>query len=75
MPDALAHQTLIAELSKQLRPVRTLRPKRYDVAVIAVAHREFRALGAPGVRRLCKKNHVVYDIKHLFPAAAVDGRL
>jgi hypothetical protein len=27
------------------------------------------------VRRLCKKTHVVYDIKHVFPAAAVDGRL
>jgi UDP-N-acetyl-D-galactosamine dehydrogenase len=58
-----------------LRPVRTLQPKRYDVAVLAVAHREFRALGANGVRRLCRKTHVVYDIKHLFPAAAVDGRL
>jgi UDP-N-acetyl-D-galactosamine dehydrogenase len=43
--------------------------------VVAVPHREFRALGALGVRRLCKKNHVLYDIKHLFPAAAVDGRL
>jgi UDP-N-acetyl-D-galactosamine dehydrogenase len=58
-----------------LRPVRTLQPRHYDVAVIAVAHREFRTLGAPGVRRLCKKKHVVYDIKHVFPAAAVDGRL
>ena len=58
-----------------LRPVRTLRPRHYDVGVIAVAHREFRALGAAGLRRLCKKTHVVYDIKHVFPAAAVDGRL
>ena len=47
----------------------------YDVAIIAVAHQEFRDLGARGVRRLCRKNHVVYDIKHVFPAAAVDGRL
>src|SRR5580658_10424863 len=58
-----------------LRPVRTLQPRHYDVAVSADAHREFRTLGAPGVRRLCKKRHVVYDIKHVFPAAAVDGRL
>ena len=42
---------------------------------IQVAHRQFRELGALGVRRLCKKTHVVYDIKHVFPAAAVDGRL
>src|SRR5882724_7492089 len=27
------------------------------------------------VRRLCKTKHVLYDIKHVFPAAAVDGRL
>jgi UDP-N-acetyl-D-galactosamine dehydrogenase len=45
------------------------------VAIVAVAHRQFRELGALGVRRLCKKTHVVYDIKHVFPAAAVDGRL
>ena len=47
----------------------------YDVAVMAVAHREFRDLGAAGVRRLCRKNHVLYDIKHVFPAPEVDGRL
>jgi UDP-N-acetyl-D-galactosamine dehydrogenase len=58
-----------------LKPIRTLAAKRYDVAVVAVAHREFRELGAAGVRRLCRKNHVVYDIKHVFPAAEVDGRL
>ncbi|MGH8306063.1 MAG: Vi polysaccharide biosynthesis UDP-N-acetylglucosamine C-6 dehydrogenase TviB [Steroidobacteraceae bacterium] len=54
---------------------RTLAPKRYDVAVLAVAHREFRQLGARGVRRLCRKTHVLYDIKDLFPASEVDGRL
>ena len=58
-----------------LRPTRTLEPRAYDLAVVAVAHREFAELGAEGVRKLCKKNHVVYDIKHVFPAAAVDGRL
>ena len=58
-----------------LSTVRELKPGRYDVAIVAVAHRQFRELGARGVRRLCKKNHVVYDIKHVFPAAAVDGRL
>ena len=58
-----------------LRPIRSLNSKRYDVAVMAVAHRQFRELGAQGVRRLCKKNHVIYDIKHVFPASEVDGRL
>ena len=58
-----------------LSPVRALKPNRYDAAVVAVAHRQFRELGAPGVRRLCRRRHVLYDIKHVFPAAAVDGRL
>ncbi len=42
---------------------------------MAVAHREFRELGAEGIRRLGKKNHVMYDIKHVFPSAISDGRL
>jgi UDP-N-acetyl-D-glucosamine/UDP-N-acetyl-D-galactosamine dehydrogenase len=56
-------------------PVRRLKDNRYDAAVVAVAHRQFRELGARGVRRLCRARHVLYDIKHVFPAAAVDGRL
>ncbi|MBV9620555.1 MAG: Vi polysaccharide biosynthesis UDP-N-acetylglucosamine C-6 dehydrogenase TviB [Gammaproteobacteria bacterium] len=55
--------------------VRKLRPNHYDLAVLAVGHREFAELGAKGVRRLCRKKHVLYDIKHVFPAPAVDGRL
>ena len=58
-----------------LNTVRALKPNRYDAAVVAVAHRQFRELGARGVRRLCRRKHVVYDVKHVFPAAAVDARL
>src|SRR5579872_5711839 len=45
-----------------VRPIRKLDSKGYDAAVVAVAHREFRDMGAEGVRRLCRKNHVLYDI-------------
>jgi UDP-N-acetyl-D-galactosamine dehydrogenase len=58
-----------------LKLTRELKPRQYDVAVLAVAHREFRELGVRGVRRLCRKPHILYDIKHLFPAAETDGRL
>ena len=58
-----------------LQPVRALKRGRYDVAIVAVAHRQFRELGARGVRALCKTKHVLYDVKHVFPASAVDGRL
>jgi UDP-N-acetyl-D-glucosamine/UDP-N-acetyl-D-galactosamine dehydrogenase len=58
-----------------LKLTRTLKARHYDVAVMAVAHREFRELGARGVRRLCRRPHVLYDIKHVFRASEVDGRL
>ena len=52
-----------------------LRRNRYDVVVMAVAHRQFRGLGAAGVRRLCRKNHVLYDIKYVLKRRDVDGRI
>jgi len=45
------------------------------VAVVAVGHSQFKEIGAAGVRRLCRKNHVLYDVKHVFAANEVDGRL
>ncbi|OQX31027.1 MAG: Vi polysaccharide biosynthesis protein VipA/TviB [Candidatus Sedimenticola endophacoides] len=47
----------------------------YDAVIVAVAHRQFVALGAEGVRRLCKPGGVVYDVKQILPKAEVDGRL
>jgi UDP-N-acetyl-D-galactosamine dehydrogenase len=47
----------------------------YDVVVLAVAHEQFRALGADGIRKYCKENAVLYDIKYVLPADAVDDRL
>jgi UDP-N-acetyl-D-galactosamine dehydrogenase len=58
-----------------IRPVKNVEKGKYDATVVAVAHREFKELGAPGVRRLGKKNHVMYDIKHVFRAGESDGRL
>ena len=58
-----------------LRPVRTLTRRHYDAVVLAVAHREFKELGSAAIRRLCRRNHVLYDIKYAFPAGEVDGRL
>jgi UDP-N-acetyl-D-galactosamine dehydrogenase len=47
----------------------------YDAVVIAVAHRQLAALGAEALRRLAKPDGILYDVKHLLPADAVDGRL
>lgn len=58
-----------------VRLVKSLEPRRYDAIVVAVAHREFKEMGVKGVRKLGRKNHVLYDIKHVFKASEVDGRL
>ncbi len=47
----------------------------YDVIVVAVAHREFKALGSEGIRRFGKPASVVYDIKYVLPAGDSDDRL
>jgi UDP-N-acetyl-D-galactosamine dehydrogenase len=48
---------------------------QYDAVVIAVAHRQFAAQGVAAIRALCRPQAVIYDVKHLFPREAVDGRL
>ena len=47
----------------------------YDAIVVAVAHDQFRALGADGLRALGKPGAVIYDIKGVLPKDAVDARL
>jgi UDP-N-acetyl-D-galactosamine dehydrogenase len=56
-------------------PVAVPEAGAYDAVVLAVAHKEFKALGADGVRGFLNEGGVLYDIKHLLPADAVDGRL
>ena len=58
-----------------VRPLRALGGRKYDAVIVAVAHRQFREIGIDRLRRMCKRNHVIYDIKHVFPASRVDGRL
>ncbi|MEP7246482.1 MAG: Vi polysaccharide biosynthesis UDP-N-acetylglucosamine C-6 dehydrogenase TviB [Gammaproteobacteria bacterium] len=58
-----------------IKPVRTLERAKYDATVLAVSHNEFKEMGIAAVRKLGKKNHVLYDIKHVFPTAEVDERL
>jgi UDP-N-acetyl-D-galactosamine dehydrogenase len=58
-----------------IRPIDAPAAHAYDAIVLAVAHRQFRELGAAGVRALAKPNAVIYDVKYLLPADAADGRL
>jgi UDP-N-acetyl-D-galactosamine dehydrogenase len=47
----------------------------YDAIILAVSHDEFKKLGAENIRKLGKKNHVLYDLKYLFSKESVDMRL
>ena len=52
-----------------------LTDKRYDAVILAVAHAEFVALGAEGIRALGKPGGVLFDVKQVLPKEAVDDRL
>ena len=49
--------------------------KKYDAIVLAVNHNQFRELTIDNLKSYGKEEHVIYDIKCLFPADQVDGRL
>lgn len=55
--------------------VEHLRDNTYSGIVIAVAHRQFAEMTIVQLRRLCKDNSVIYDVKSLFPRDQVDGCL
>lgn len=50
-------------------------PGQYDAIIIAVGHKQFKAMGVEKIHGLGKANCVVYDLKSLFPACDSDGRL
>ena len=58
-----------------ISPHSKLNQNTYDGIIIAVAHEEFKKMGIKTISSLCKKNHVIYDLKYLFSKGEVDLRL
>jgi len=58
-----------------ISPVTELRKDNYDAIILTVAHDEFKEIGVEKIREFGKKAHVLFDIKYLFEANQVDGRL
>lgn len=56
-------------------PVSEPRPGAYDGIVLAVAHDQFRKLGAKAIRGFGRDPHVLYDLKYLLPPESSDLRL
>jgi UDP-N-acetyl-D-galactosamine dehydrogenase len=49
--------------------------EKYDAIILAVAHKQFAEMGVEKIRKSGKKEHILYDIKHLLSKELVDGRL
>lgn len=64
-----------AEHEYGITPVQQLEPGAYDAIIIAVAHHQFKTMGAAAIRALGKPEHVLYDLKYLLPAVDSDIRL
>ena len=65
------------EVKKIYEVYPTLKPnqKTYDAVIIAVTHNEFKSLGLPVIKNLCRSNHVIFDLKNLFNSNEVDLKL
>ena len=64
-----------AEHEYGITPIEAPAAGAYDAVIIAVAHRQFTALGAAGIRALGKPNHVLYDLKYVLAKDEADLRL
>jgi len=48
---------------------------KYDAIILAVPHKEIIEMGINKIRALGKPEHILYDVKYLFPADKTDARL
>ena len=58
-----------------IRPITEPQLCQYDAIVLAVAHDQFRAMGAKSIRSLGKEEHVLYDVKYVLCREDADIRL
>jgi len=58
-----------------ITPITEVKQGHYDAIILAVAHDEFRQMGADAIHALGKPEHVLFDIKYTLPKDKVDGRL
>ena len=64
-----------AESEYGITPVPTLNAQTYDAVILAVAHEQFKVMGADAIRALGKESHVLYDLKYVLDQAESDLRL
>ena len=58
-----------------LQLTEALKENHYDAVIITVGHDQIREMGISAIRKLCKTNNVIFDVKYLFDKNEVDDRL
>lgn len=59
----------------RIHPIQAPEKGVYDAIILAVAHREFIEMGSETIRALGRTEHVLYDLKYIFPVEQTDLRL
>lgn len=58
-----------------ITPIVSLEQGQYDAIILAVAHEQFKAMGATDIRALAKPEHILYDLKYVLEQSESDIRL
>jgi UDP-N-acetyl-D-galactosamine dehydrogenase len=58
-----------------ITPIAEPAPGKYEAIVLAVGHDQFKQMGVEAIRRLGRRECVLYDIKSILPRNCVDARL
>jgi len=58
-----------------INPIEVLENDQYNAIILAVAHDSFKLLGEKSLRKLLKKNGILYDLKYLLKENESDMRL
>jgi UDP-N-acetyl-D-galactosamine dehydrogenase len=64
-----------AQQAYGVTPIKTPEPGGYDAIVLAVAHQQFKDMGASAIRALGKPGAVLYDLKYVLNPQESDLRL
>ncbi|WAU73480.1 Vi polysaccharide biosynthesis UDP-N-acetylglucosamine C-6 dehydrogenase TviB [Acinetobacter sp. TR11] len=64
-----------AEHEYNIQPINNPKSAEYDAIILAVAHEQFKQMGAKEIRKFGKAEHVLYDLKYVLTQQESDIRL
>jgi len=59
----------------KIKPKKKLIQNTYDAILLTVAHHEFKKMNFENLIKLCKKNHIIYDLKYIYSVNQTSFRL